>query len=91
LIHILTVNGLPGGWFVRGFAFMDTEFQHRLEKIGTNIAFLERQVEEMNEVLVDHVKTIGRLKEQLRRQGETIENFEMERIKNTNPKPPHYQ
>lgn len=70
---------------------MESEIQPRLEKIESNIAFLERQVEEMNEVLVDHVKTIGRLKEQLRRQGETIENFEMERIKNTNPKPPHYQ
>ena len=63
----------------------------RLEKLEEHIAHLERQVEQLNEVIIEQGKEVSSLKKQLQRQGQTIESIELDRIKSTNPKPPHYQ
>ena len=63
----------------------------RLEKIEAHIAHLERQVEQLNEVIIEQGKLVASLKKQVLRQSQTIESIELDRIKSTNPKPPHYQ
>ncbi|MEI7730567.1 MAG: SlyX family protein [Verrucomicrobiota bacterium] len=70
---------------------MDTSGAERLEKLETHLAFLERQVEQLNEVVVEQAKILHRLQTLVRNQAESIETMELERIKSTNPKPPHYQ
>lgn len=63
----------------------------RLEKIESQIAFLERQYDELNSVVIQQSKTILRLQTQLDRANEALETAELERIRANNPKPPHYQ
>jgi uncharacterized coiled-coil protein SlyX len=42
-------------------------------------------------VVVDQARTIRKLVAQHQRLGEMARNAELERIRSTNPKPPHYQ
>ena len=70
---------------------MSDETSQRIERLETNVAHLEHQVEQLNAVLIEQGKVTEQLKKQLLRQACTLEGIEMERIKATNPKPPHYQ
>lgn len=70
---------------------MSDEITQRFEKLEANIAHLEHQVEQLNEVLVDQSKLVERLKKEVQRQSATMETMELERIKSNNVKPPHYQ
>ena len=70
---------------------MSDETSQRIERLETNVAHLEHQVEQVNAVLIEQGKVTEQLKKQLLRQARTLESIEMERIKATNPKPPHYQ
>lgn len=70
---------------------MDSELAQRLERLETTLAHLERQCDELNQVVVDQAKAIRRLQSAQQRISETIETAEMDRIKSTNAKPPHYQ
>ncbi|MEK7781135.1 MAG: SlyX family protein [Verrucomicrobiota bacterium] len=69
---------------------MSDEITQRFEKLESNIAHLEHQVEQLNEVLVDQSKLVERLKKEVQRQSATMETMELERIKANNPKPPHH-
>ncbi len=70
---------------------MNEEISQRLQRVEANIAHLEHQVEQLNEVIIAQGKVIEQLKKLTQRQAQTLESMEMERIKTTNPKPPHYQ
>jgi uncharacterized coiled-coil protein SlyX len=63
----------------------------RLARIETTLAHLERQYEELNEVVIEQGRLIKRLLAQQQQLAATIETDELARIKATNPKPPHYQ
>ncbi|MGC3957661.1 MAG: SlyX family protein [Verrucomicrobiota bacterium] len=69
---------------------MSDEITQRFEKLEANLAHLEHQVEQLNEVLVDQSKLVERLKKEVQRQSATMETMELERIKANNPKPPHH-
>jgi len=45
----------------------------------------------LNEVVINQGKQLARLNTHLRRLGQSVETIELERIRSTNPKPPHYQ
>ena len=62
-----------------------------MEKLETQVAFMERTVDELNSVLVEQSKQITKLQTQLRKLSDSVESQEMERIRSTNSKPPHYQ
>lgn len=70
---------------------MDQETSGRLESLESNIAHLERQYEQLNEVIVEQGRVIKKLLSQQQRMAETVETVEIDRIKATNAKPPHYQ
>jgi uncharacterized coiled-coil protein SlyX len=70
---------------------MSDEITQRFEKLEANLAHLEHQVEQLNEVLVDQSKLVDRLKKEIQRQSATMETIELERIKSNNARPPHYQ
>jgi uncharacterized coiled-coil protein SlyX len=70
---------------------MNEEPAERLARIESHLAHLERQYEELNQVVIEQGRAIKRLLAQQQRLVATVENEELERIKSTNPKPPHYQ
>lgn len=70
---------------------MNDDSSERLERIESNLAHLERQVEELNQIIIEQGRTIRRLTTQQQRLSESVENAELDRIRATNPKPPHYQ
>ncbi len=70
---------------------MSDEISQRLERLEANSAHLEHQVEQLNQVIIEQAKTIDALKKQAQRQSQTLESMELDRIKGTNAKPPHYQ
>jgi len=55
------------------------------------MAFLERTLDELNAVAVEQGKQLAKLQMQVRKLTDSIESQELERIRATNPKPPHYQ
>jgi uncharacterized coiled-coil protein SlyX len=70
---------------------MDNELAERLEKIESHLAHLEHLYEQLNQVVLDQGRQLAKLGAQQQRISQTIQNVELERIKSTNPKPPHYQ
>jgi SlyX protein len=71
--------------------FMADENSRRTEKIESNLAHLEHQLEQLNGVVIEQGKLLERLKKEVQRQSRAMESLELERIKGNNAKPPHYQ
>ena len=69
---------------------MSEEAANRLTRVEVTIAHLEHQVEQLNGVIVEQGKELERLEKLVQRQAATLETIELERVKATNPKPPHY-
>jgi uncharacterized coiled-coil protein SlyX len=70
---------------------MDKELAERLQRLEMHVAHLERQYEQLNEVLVEQSRTMTRLQRDLVRASDAVQTIELERIRANNPKPPHYQ
>ena len=69
---------------------MDKELAERLEKLESNLAHLEHQYDQLNQVVLEQSRQLTKLLALQQKLSESIENIELERIKSTNPKPPHY-
>jgi uncharacterized coiled-coil protein SlyX len=72
-------------------SFMNDETSKRLERVEANMAHLEHQVEQLNSVIIAQGKLVEQMRKQVQRQSTTLESIELDRIKATNTKPPHYQ
>ena len=70
---------------------MDAELAQRLERLESHVAHLERQYEELNGVVIEQAKALKKLQSTQQRLAGSIETAELDRIKSTNAKPPHYQ
>lgn len=70
---------------------INAELQKRLEQIESHLAHLERQYDDLNAVVIEQGKQIRKLQTLQQRTSHTVETIELERIKATNAKPPHYQ
>jgi uncharacterized coiled-coil protein SlyX len=62
-----------------------------LEKLESKIAFLERQYDELNEVVTQQARQLARLQIELGRATQALSAYEIDRIRENNAKPPHYQ
>jgi uncharacterized coiled-coil protein SlyX len=69
---------------------MADENSRRNEKLESNVAHLEHQVEQLNAVVIEQGKLLERLKKEVQRQSSAMETIELERIKANNPKPSHH-
>ena len=69
---------------------MDKELADRLAKLESNLAHLEHQYDQLNQVVVEQSRELTKLLALQQKLSETMENIELERIKSTNQKPPHY-
>jgi uncharacterized coiled-coil protein SlyX len=63
----------------------------RLTRLEAHVTHLERLCEQLNAVIADQGREVTRLKKQQARIADSVESIELERIKATNAKPPHYQ
>lgn len=70
---------------------MSLIIERRLEKLESAHAHLERQYEELNQVVIAQGRLLAKLKAQQDVASHTLESIELERVKANNPKPPHYQ
>ena len=70
---------------------MNDEVAERLTRLESTLAHLEYLTEELNGVVIEQGRQLEQLRKQLRVQSQTLETIELERLKSTNPKPPHYQ
>jgi uncharacterized coiled-coil protein SlyX len=70
---------------------MENAVEERLTRLESHLAHVERLCEQLNEVVVEQGRQLGRALAQLQRVGQTLETIEMDRVKSTNAKPPHYQ
>jgi uncharacterized coiled-coil protein SlyX len=69
---------------------MNDEVAERLTRLESAVAHMEYLAEQLNGVVTEQAREIAHLKKQLQRQSSTLETIELERIKSTNPVPPHY-
>ena len=67
------------------------EVFERLQRIESHLAHLERQYEVLNEVVIEQARTIKKLQMRCQRLTDSVQTTELERIRSTNPRPPHYQ
>ena len=70
---------------------MPDENSQRMDKLESHVAHLERQVEQLNGVIIDQGKLLDRLKKEVQRQSSILQTLELERMKSNVQKPPHYQ
>jgi len=63
----------------------------RLENIESNLAHLERQYEELNQVVIEQARIITRLQKEHVKVSTAVQTMEIDRISANNTKPPHYQ
>ena len=71
-------------------AVMNDEDAERVTRLESAVAHMEYLVEQLNSVVSEQAREIAQLKKQVQRQSDTLETMELERIKSTNPTPPHY-
>jgi len=67
------------------------DLNRRLERIEAHLTHVERLHDELNDVVVEQASLLKKLQTHLRRVSNAVESTELERIRATNPKPPHYQ
>tara|TARA_B100001167_G_scaffold128535_1_gene80426 strand:- start:552 stop:758 length:207 start_codon:yes stop_codon:yes gene_type:complete len=65
--------------------------EERLVNIESDLTHLEQLVESLNETIIGQDKTIQQLQIQMNRLTSDLEAKEMDSIKGTVTKPPHYQ
>lgn len=70
---------------------MNDEVAERLTRLEAAIAHLEYLTEQLNDVVTDQGRQLDHVKKKLQVQAQSLETIELERIRSTNPKPPHYQ
>lgn len=70
---------------------MDNSLEERLQKLEANLAHVERQYDELNQVVIEQSRIITRLQKELTKTSHVVETMELDRIRANNTKPPHYQ
>ena len=70
---------------------MDNALLERIEKLESALAHVERQYEVLNRVVIEQERVLDRLQKHQQRVSDTVETLELERIRSTHTKPPHYQ
>jgi uncharacterized coiled-coil protein SlyX len=70
---------------------MSDDISQRLERIEAHAAHLERQVEQINGVVIEQGKLLDRLKKEVQKQSALLQTQELENIKSNNQPPPHYE
>lgn len=68
----------------------DEDLRARLQRAEAALAHLERQYDQLNSVVVEQGRILDRYRRQLEVLSETVQTQELDRIRSTPAKPPHY-
>jgi len=82
---------LDFGRLQRQNAKMPDDNSQRIDRLESNLAHLEHQVEQLNGVVIEQGKLLDRLSKETQRQSGIMQTLELERMKSNVQKPPHYQ
>jgi uncharacterized coiled-coil protein SlyX len=63
----------------------------RWAKMETHLAHLERQYDQLNQVVIEQGRLLARLEKENAKMSKALQTMELEKIRANNPKPPHYQ
>ena len=69
---------------------MNPEMEQRVARLEELVAHLQHDYDQLNKVAIEQGKLITRLQRKLEETSETVNRQELERIRDTNSKPPHY-
>ena len=70
---------------------MPDENSERMIKLESHLAHLERQIEQLNGVVIEQGKLLDKIKKESQRQSSVLQTIELEHIKSNVQKPPHHQ
>lgn len=68
---------------------MPTDLEQRLARLEVHLTHVERLNEELNAVVIEQSRQLTRLQAVVRQLSDSVERTELDRIRATNPKPPH--
>ena len=68
---------------------MADENSQRMEKVESHVAHLEHEVEQLNGVVIEQGKILGKLRKEIQRQSSLLQTLELERMKSNVQRPPH--
>jgi uncharacterized coiled-coil protein SlyX len=63
----------------------------RLQRVESHLAHVEHLCDQLNQIVTQQSRELERLKIQQVKMARALESVELERIRQTNAKPPHYQ
>jgi len=69
---------------------MESDNEQRLHKLEADVAHLEHQYDQLNKIVIQQEKQIGRLQAVVERVDSTMRDQEMNQARDNNTKPPHY-
>ena len=69
---------------------VEADVNERMTRIETSLAELERLCDELNKIVIAQGKALHRMGQRQQQISDTMVTMEMDRIKSTNAKPPHY-
>ena len=70
---------------------MDNDLAGRLERIESHLAHLEHLCDQLNRTVTEQSQLLRKLQVQEQKIAQALNAAELDRIKETNPRPPHYQ
>jgi uncharacterized coiled-coil protein SlyX len=73
------------------FTWRMSDNASRLDRIESHLSHLERQYEELNQVVIEQARIIARLQKEHAKVSTAVQTMEIDRISANNTKPPHYQ
>lgn len=69
---------------------MSDEVERKLARLEELVAHLQHDFDQLNKVAIEQGKQIYRLQRKVEETSETVNRQELERIRETSSKPPHY-
>jgi uncharacterized coiled-coil protein SlyX len=70
---------------------MDSSLEERLTAVESSVAHLEQQYDQLNQIVIKQDRLLTRLSMMMTRMDNTFQGMEIDKIRNNNQKPPHYQ
>jgi uncharacterized coiled-coil protein SlyX len=83
-------NGISFPGATRYTCVMDAESDTRLEQVESTLAHLEHQYDQLNQIVIRQEKQIAKLLSVIDRVDNTLRDFEINQVRDNNPRPPHY-
>jgi uncharacterized coiled-coil protein SlyX len=70
---------------------MDNSIIERFAKIESALAHLDRLYEQLNQVVTEQRRLLDKMQSQQERLSQSLSTIELDRVRSTNSKPPHYE